>query len=148
VALDRPEDKPSRPSAVEHRPADVVSQPLIVKDEFADRIGSCSRYQPGLYTQLVGLPWREVPVAYDTRERGHGSTERRTLKITSVARRVAFPHAAQAIQIVRRRKAKEKRSAETCYAITSLRGDPGPPSPARGHHPRPLGHRRPAPLGP
>ena len=31
-------DKPSRPSAVEHRPADVVSQPLIVKDEFANRI--------------------------------------------------------------------------------------------------------------
>jgi predicted transposase YbfD/YdcC len=61
-----------------------------------------------------------VPVACDTRERGHGRTERRTLKITSVARGLAFPHAVQAIQIVRRRKAKGKRSAETCYAITSL----------------------------
>ena len=32
-------DKPSRPSAVEHRPADLVSQPLILQDEFANRIG-------------------------------------------------------------------------------------------------------------
>src|SRR5512135_113222 len=32
-------DKPSRPSAVEHRPADVVSQPLILQDELANRIG-------------------------------------------------------------------------------------------------------------
>ncbi len=29
----------SRPSAVEDRPADVVSQPVIVNDEVADRIG-------------------------------------------------------------------------------------------------------------
>jgi len=32
-------DKPSRLSAVEHRPADLVSQPLILQDEFANRIG-------------------------------------------------------------------------------------------------------------
>jgi predicted transposase YbfD/YdcC len=42
------------------------------------------------------------------------------LKITSVAAGLAFPHAAQAIQIVRRRKVKGKWSAETCYAVTSL----------------------------
>jgi predicted transposase YbfD/YdcC len=35
---------------------------------------------------------------------------------------LAFPHAAQAIQIVRRRRlrGKKKWSAETCYAVTSL----------------------------
>jgi hypothetical protein len=53
-------------------------------------------------------------------ERGHGRTERRTLKVTAVAKGLAFPHAAQAIQIVRRRKVKGKWSAETCYAVTSL----------------------------
>jgi predicted transposase YbfD/YdcC len=78
------------------------------------------RNQPGLHAQLTALPWREVPVAYDTRERGHGRTERRTLKITSVARGLPFPHAAQAIQIVRRRTVKGKRSTKTCYAVTSL----------------------------
>ena len=78
------------------------------------------RNQPGLHAQLAALPWRDVPVAYDKRERGHGRRERRTLKVTAVARGLAFPHAAQAIQIVRRRKVKGKWSRETCYAVTSL----------------------------
>ena len=78
------------------------------------------RNQPGLHAQLAALPWREVPVAYTKRERGHGRTERRTLKITAVARGLAFPRAAQAIQITRRRKVKGKWSRETCYAVTSL----------------------------
>jgi hypothetical protein len=34
--------------------------------------------------------------------RRHGRTERRTLKVTAVAAGLAFPHAAQAIQIIRR----------------------------------------------
>ena len=76
--------------------------------------------QPRLHAQLAALPWREVPVAHTKRERGHGRTERRTLKVTSVAAGLAFPHAAQAIQITRRRKLKGKWSRETCYAITSL----------------------------
>ena len=68
------------------------------------------------------LPWRQVPVAHDARERGHGRDERRTLEITAVAAGRAFPHAAQAIQIVRRHKlpGKKKWSRETVYAITSL----------------------------
>jgi predicted transposase YbfD/YdcC len=78
------------------------------------------RNQPGLYAQLAALPWREVPKAYDKLERGHGRTERRTLKVTEVAAGLAFPHAAQALQIVRRRKVKGKWSRETCYAVTSL----------------------------
>ena len=79
------------------------------------------RNQPGLHAPLAALPWREVPVACDTRERGHGRRERRTLKVTAVARGLLFPHAVQAIQIVRRRRLKGKKwSAETCYAVTSL----------------------------
>jgi predicted transposase YbfD/YdcC len=80
------------------------------------------RNQPGLSAQLASLPWRQVPVACGTRERGHGRDERRTLKVTAVAAGLAFPHAAQAIQIVRRRRisGKKKWSRETLYAITSL----------------------------
>ena len=59
-------------------------------------------------------------MAYTQRERSHGRTERRTLKVTSVAAGLAFPCAAQAIQITRRRKVKGKWSRETCYAVTSL----------------------------
>jgi predicted transposase YbfD/YdcC len=78
------------------------------------------RNQPGLHAQLAALPWRDVPVASTKREHGHGRTERRTLKVTAVARGLAFPHAAQAIQITRHRKVKGKWSRETCYAVTSL----------------------------
>ena len=78
------------------------------------------RNQPSLHAQLAALPWRDVPVAYDKRERGHGRTERRTLKVTAVAAGLAFPHATQAIQVIRRRKVKGKWSRETCYAVTSL----------------------------
>ena len=78
------------------------------------------RNQPGLHAQLAALPRRDVPVAYTKRERGHGRTERRTLKVTAVARGLAFPHAAQAIQITRRRKVNGKWSRESCYAVTSL----------------------------
>jgi predicted transposase YbfD/YdcC len=79
------------------------------------------RNQPGLHAQLAALPWRQVPVAHQSRERGHGRDERRTLKVTAVAAGLAFPHAAQALQIVRRRKlAGKKWSCETVYAITSL----------------------------
>jgi predicted transposase YbfD/YdcC len=62
------------------------------------------RNQPGLDAQLAALPWRQVPGAHQARERGHGRTERRTLKVTAVAKGLAFPHAARAIQITRRRK--------------------------------------------
>ena len=83
------------------------------------------RNQPHLYTRLAALPWREVPVGDDTRERGHGRVERRTLKVTAVATGLGFPHAAQAIQIIRRRrplntKKAKKWSTETVYAVTSL----------------------------
>ena len=76
--------------------------------------------QPGSHAQPAALPWRQVPVAYQAREPGHGRAGRRTLKITSVAVGLAFPHAAQAIQITRRRKAGGKRPRETRYAVTSL----------------------------
>jgi hypothetical protein len=78
------------------------------------------RNQPGLHAQLAALPRRDVPVACQARERGHGRTERRTLKVTAVARGLAFPYAAQAIKIVRRRQLKGKGPAQTCYAVTSL----------------------------
>jgi predicted transposase YbfD/YdcC len=81
------------------------------------------RNQPSLHAQLAALPWRAVPVADEVRDRGHGRAERRTLKVTAVAAGLLFPHAAQALQIVRRRRPLHRRkrwSTETVYAITSL----------------------------
>ena len=83
------------------------------------------RNQPHLHARLAALPWRDVPLASETRERGHGRTEHRILKVTAVAAGLGFPHAAQAVRVVRRRRlstrnGKKKWSRETVYAITSL----------------------------
>lgn len=81
------------------------------------------RNQPNLHAQLAALPWRAVPVADQLRDRGHGRAERRTVKVTAVAAGLQFPHAAQAIQIVRRRRplhGRKRWSTQTVYAITSL----------------------------
>ncbi len=68
------------------------------------------------------LPWQQVPVAHEFRERGHGREERRVMKVTAVAAGLVFPYAAQAIQIVRSRKLPGKKnwSRETVFAVTSL----------------------------
>jgi predicted transposase YbfD/YdcC len=80
------------------------------------------RNQPGLFAELAALPWCQVPVAHHSCERGHGRAEQRTLKVTAVAAGLAFPHAAQAIQVARRRRRRGTKnwSRETVYAITSL----------------------------
>lgn len=79
--------------------------------------------QPYLHQQLAGLPWKAVPDATRDDDRGHGRRELRTLKILTVSTGIDFPHAAQALQIRRRRRRLDepKRfTTETVYAITNL----------------------------
>lgn len=95
----------------------------LVGSRGAHYVLTVKRNQPNLHTQLKALPWRQIPVADETRDRGHGRAERRTLKVTAVAAGLLFPHAAQAVQIIRRRRPlrrKKRWSTETVYAITSL----------------------------
>jgi predicted transposase YbfD/YdcC len=90
----------------------------------ADWILTVKANQPTLHQQLAALPWRAVPDATRDTGRGHGRREIRTLKILTVSTGIDFPHAAQAIQIRRRRHRLDqpKRFAtETVYAITNLR---------------------------
>jgi predicted transposase YbfD/YdcC len=76
--------------------------------------------QPGLHDQLAGLPWRQIPVMDRTRDHGRGRVEIRTLKVAAVAG-LCFPHAAQAIQVIRRVRAPGSRwRMVTVYAVTSL----------------------------
>ena len=90
----------------------------------ADYLITVKRNQPGLHAQLAALPWRQIPAASIRNDRRHGRAERRSLKVTAVAAGIAFPHAAQAIQVVRRRrlngKNNTKRTSQTAYAVTSL----------------------------
>jgi predicted transposase YbfD/YdcC len=81
--------------------------------------------QPRLLAQLRALPWKQVPVSDRTAGKGHGRLEERTLKLTAIAAGmggIAFPGAALAIQITRRRKAltDNKWQTETVHAITDL----------------------------
>jgi predicted transposase YbfD/YdcC len=77
--------------------------------------------QPSLHQQLKALPWREVPVADHTRDRGHARVESRRLQVTTVAG-LDFPHATQAIRITRRVRPLGSRRwrTVTVYAVTSL----------------------------
>ncbi|MET7951638.1 ISAs1 family transposase [Micromonospora sp. NPDC005324] len=80
--------------------------------------------QPNLHAQLAALPWRAVPEATRDTDHGHGRREIRTLKILTISTGIDFPHAAQALQIRRRRRRLDqpKRfTTETVYAIADLR---------------------------
>ncbi|MEV6371356.1 ISAs1 family transposase [Micromonospora musae] len=79
--------------------------------------------QPSLHAQLAGLSWQAVPDATRATDRGHGRREIRTCKILTISTGINFPHAAQALQIRRRRRRLDqpKRfTTETVYAITDL----------------------------
>jgi hypothetical protein len=77
--------------------------------------------QPTLHHQLASLPWRAIPIADHTRDRGHGRVETRRLQVTTVAG-LDFPHTTQAIRITRRVRCLRSRRwrTVTVYAVTSL----------------------------
>jgi len=108
---------------------------FLVTDKDAHYILAVKNNQPTLYAQLTSLPWRQVPAGFDAREKGHGRAEWRTLKVTAVAAGITFPHAAQAIQIRRRRRpltGKRRWSTETSYAVTSLAASQATPAQLAG----------------
>jgi predicted transposase YbfD/YdcC len=85
--------------------------------------------QPTLLRRLRALPWKQLGVAARERGRGHGRVETRSISVVSLRPcpdlgGEFFPHAAQAIKVVRRRRALTGRkwTTVTVYAITSLTG--------------------------
>jgi predicted transposase YbfD/YdcC len=77
--------------------------------------------QPTLHHQLKLLPWRQIPVADHTRDRGHGRAELRRLQATTIAG-LDFPHATQATRITRRVRSlhSPRWRTVTVYAVTNL----------------------------
>ncbi|MEQ4302017.1 ISAs1 family transposase [Plantactinospora sp. B6F1] len=80
--------------------------------------------QPTLFHQLKTLPWAQIPVGHQTRDRGHGRRETRTVKAVSVHTPggIGFPYAEQAIRITRTRTitSSGKTTRETAYLTISL----------------------------
>ncbi|WP_218002095.1 ISAs1 family transposase [Microtetraspora malaysiensis] len=80
--------------------------------------------QPALHKQLKTLPWRQVEVGHTETVHGHGRSEKRSIKVCSVAigPGLLFPHAAQAVCITRKVRTRSggRWKAVTVYAVTSL----------------------------
>jgi hypothetical protein len=76
---------------------------FLVTEKRAHYLFQVKANQPTLLARCAGLPWHRVPVLDGTRDRGHGRLELRTLKAVTVSR-FGFPHAAQVIQVTRKRK--------------------------------------------
>ena len=112
---------------------------FLVTRKNAHYIFIVKKNQPGLYAQLKRLPWRQVPAGarqHDPRGRPRRAPDPQS---RHGRRRLAFPHAAQAIAITRRIRPLSggRWRTVTVYAITSLTA--GQASPAqlagwiRGH---------------
>jgi predicted transposase YbfD/YdcC len=93
----------------------------LVASKHADYLLLVKANQPTLRRQLERLPWRQIPIADRTGDRGHGRVETRTLKVTTVAG-LDFPHATQALRLTRRVRPLGSRRwrSVTVHAITSL----------------------------
>lgn len=78
--------------------------------------------QPTLYRQVKALPWAQIPIGDQTRDRGHGRSETRTVKAVTLQTSggISVPHAAQAVRITRTRTTAGKTSRETAYLVVSL----------------------------
>ena len=67
----------------------------------ADFILPAKDNQPRLFDALDTLPWRDVPVAHATTDRGHGRVETRTIQVMDTPSDLPFPHVSQAYLIER-----------------------------------------------
>ncbi len=83
---------------------------------------------PGLHQKVRRLPWRDVRLDHYERARAHHREEIRRLK-SAVFAHLDYPHARQALQVVRRRRdlGTGKLTTERIYLVTNL-----PPGAATG----------------
>lgn len=95
---------------------------FLVTEKHAHFILVVKKNQRSLYHQLKALPWRKIPVGHTEDHHGHGRTERRGIKICSLAEGLLFPHAHQAICITRKVRPRTggRWTTVTVYAVTSL----------------------------
>lgn len=81
----------------------------FLHDRGASYVLTVKRNQPTLFTQLTGLPRKQVPAGARTCDCGHGQVATCTVKAISVRAGIGFPHATQAVQAKRRRRGLSRR---------------------------------------
>jgi hypothetical protein len=65
----------------------------------AHYVAVVKKNHPGLYAQVTGLPWREIPLGHRTRDHAHHRDEVRRLKVAAFSH-LDYPGARQASQVV------------------------------------------------
>ncbi|WP_327286493.1 ISAs1 family transposase (plasmid) [Streptomyces sp. NBC_00597] len=96
---------------------------FLVEEKKAHYLFVVKANQPELHRRLRSLPWKDVTSRRYDRETGHGRRETRaTRALTVIDLGLDFPHAAQAVRILRHRTdlTTGKVSRETVYAVTDL----------------------------
>jgi predicted transposase YbfD/YdcC len=96
---------------------------FLVEEKKAHYLLVVKANQPGLHRRLRSLPWKDVTARRYDRETGHGRKETRvTRALTITGLGLDFPHAVQAVRILRHRTDLKTGavSRQTVYAITDL----------------------------
>ncbi|MCM2416523.1 ISAs1 family transposase [Streptomyces sp. RKAG293] len=96
---------------------------FLVEEKKAHYLFVVKANQPELHRRLRSLPWKDVTSRRYDRETGHGRRETRaTRALTITDLGLDFPHAAQAVRILRHRTdlTTGKASRETVYAVGDL----------------------------
>ncbi|MFJ2575143.1 ISAs1 family transposase [Streptomyces halstedii] len=87
----------------------------------AHYVAVVKKNHPGLYAQVIGLPWREIPLGHRTRDHARHHGEVRRLKVAAFSH-LGYSCARQTIQVVRWRRdlSAGELTFERVYLITSL----------------------------
>ncbi|MCX4734518.1 ISAs1 family transposase [Streptomyces sp. NBC_01363] len=96
---------------------------FLVEEKKAHYLLVVKANQPELHRRLRSLPWKDVTARRYDREIGHGRRETRvTRALTVTGLGLDFPHAVQAVRILRHRTDLKSGtvSRQTVYAITDL----------------------------
>ncbi|MGK5449784.1 ISAs1 family transposase [Streptomyces radiopugnans] len=95
-----------------------------LRDRGAHYIAQVKANHPGLFDRVRRLPWRDIRLDHIDRTQAHLRIEIRRLK-TVAFRHIGYPHARQALQVVRWRRdlTTGKLTIERVYLVTSL--EPG-----------------------
>jgi predicted transposase YbfD/YdcC len=99
----------------------------------ADYVFIAKDNQPTLLDRIKNLTWRDVPIAHEQDNTGHGRYERRSIRVLPAPEDLDFPDARQVFMIERtvvhtvrrwgkngRKKTKKRTSYVKAYAVTSL----------------------------
>src|SRR5665647_1239699 len=103
--------------------------------------------QPSLYAACKDLPWAEVP-GHSTLTTGHGRRARRTIKVVQAPRLGPVPRRAPDRPDPAHRDPSRQQDRRGRVRHHLRRPPDGPTGHPRRVGERPLGHRKPAPLGP